>query len=64
MMDYNTRKCVVCGKEFIPASEHIFKRGRIWLCGWNCTCEFEKGDKKDVRIGIKRKIRNRRDIQK
>lgn len=47
MMDYNTRKCVMCGKEFIPASEHIFKRGRIWLCGWNCTCEFEKGDKKD-----------------
>ena len=45
MMDYNARKCVMCGKLFIPASEHIYKRGRIWLCGWNCTCAFDKDPK-------------------
>lgn len=41
-----TRKCFVCGKEFILAPENIFKvliEGKVkHLCGWNCLRKLER----------------------
>jgi hypothetical protein len=34
--------CPVCGKNFIPASEHIYTDGKTKLCGWNCYCAAKK----------------------
>ena len=51
-MDYPfiERKCAVCGKNFVPAVEHVFKEsahGRIkWFCGYNCNCKFDRAHPK------------------
>lgn len=38
--------CVVCGKIFIPAIEHIYNEtrgGRVkHICSYNCKCEFNR----------------------
>ena len=28
--------CACCGKSFIPAPEHIFKKGKNYYCKWTC----------------------------
>ena len=38
--------CVVCGKIFIPAPEHIYNEergGKVkHICGYNCNCVFNR----------------------
>lgn len=47
-----SKKCPVCGKEFVLAPYSIYKitvKGKvIYTCGWNClrTLEKEKAEKK------------------
>lgn len=40
------KKCAECGKNFIPAIEHIFKDERdgktLWFCGYTCNCAFNR----------------------
>ena len=40
------RKCPICGKVFIPAPLHAYKRahgGRMkWLCSYHCLLEWDK----------------------
>lgn len=34
------KECVVCGKTFIPAPEHIYKRKTEYMCSYTC---YRKG---------------------
>ena len=40
------KKCYICGRSFVPAQYHIYKRtvkGKVkWLCGYTCTCEYDR----------------------
>ena len=40
MKDYiagiRTVKCKKCGKEFVPAPQHVFKKGSDYYCKWTC----------------------------
>lgn len=29
-------KCPICGKSFIPAAMHIYRKNGNAFCGWNC----------------------------
>jgi hypothetical protein len=44
------RVCAVCGRTFVPAPYHIFKRiigtKTFYYCGWNC---FHKGEQEPKR---------------
>ena len=34
------KKCAGCGKEFVPAINHVYKEGKhgsaVWYCSWSC----------------------------
>ena len=30
------KKCAKCGKRFISAAEHIYKKNGKWYCSWTC----------------------------
>lgn len=34
--DFKERKCKKCGKNFIPAIEHIYRQGSKYYCSWTC----------------------------
>jgi hypothetical protein len=41
------KKCPICGKMFIPAPMHVYKRyyknGRAkWLCSYHCLLEWDR----------------------
>lgn len=42
---FNERECPVCGKRFIMAESHIYKKifkyKTLTFCGWNCMRKFE-----------------------
>ncbi len=38
-----TAICAKCGREFIPAPQHIFRDSRNWYCKW--TCYNHRNDK-------------------
>lgn len=45
------RICKVCGRVFVPAPYHVFKRGYgmdkvTYYCGWNCFNKDEPPEKK------------------
>lgn len=33
---FRTVICAKCGREFIPAPQHIFKAGGKYYCKWTC----------------------------
>lgn len=37
-------KCAVCGKKFVPAPMHAYKRksGRVVLCSYRCMLAYDK----------------------
>lgn len=41
---YRKIVCEVCGKEFVPASRHMFRhpKSRKLVCGYNCRTKVEK----------------------
>lgn len=45
-------KCAVCGKSFIPAPMHVYKRtfgtgGHTkWLCSYHCLLEWDREHKR------------------
>lgn len=39
------KKCRKCGKNFVPAAEHIYKDGSAYFCGW--TCFLHRKDKEE-----------------
>lgn len=39
------QKCAKCGKEFISAPYHIYKKGDKWYCSW--TCYNHRNDPKE-----------------
>lgn len=44
-LKYRARKCPVCGKEFIPAAQHVYKDRRTpykIVCSWGCVCASER----------------------
>lgn len=54
------RVCPVCGKVFIPAVQHVFKRiirGKIaYFCGWNCLCKYDKANSTKSHVTNKRAV--------
>lgn len=32
----NEHKCAKCGKTFLAAPEHVFKKNHKWYCKWTC----------------------------
>ena len=30
------KHCKKCGKNFIPAPEHIYRKGSLFYCSWTC----------------------------
>lgn len=44
------KKCTKCGKWFIPARYHIYRKHSAWYCSWTCYLhrndrEVKKDDK-------------------
>lgn len=56
-MPFKEQICVVCGKTFIPAVEHIFnedRKGKVYqICGYNCNCKFNRKHPRDKRRYMK-----------
>lgn len=50
MYNWESVKCYVCEKEFIPAPEHLYKvkvKGRVKrVCSWGCMRKYEKAHEK------------------
>lgn len=46
-----TKKCIVCGKEFIPpnADQWAYKDGKHWFCRYNHMREWQKENEIDYR---------------
>jgi hypothetical protein len=40
-----TVKCAKCGREFIPAPQHVFRAEWKWYCKW--TCYNHRNDTKE-----------------
>lgn len=44
--DFKNVICPICGKSFIPAAEHVYKRviknARRYICSYHCTLEYDK----------------------
>lgn len=38
-------KCSVCGKKFVPAPEHAYKKGEKKLCSYTCMRKAERKQK-------------------
>lgn len=38
--EFAMKKCAACGKLFIPAPYHVYKRGNKWYHTWSC---YRKG---------------------
>lgn len=37
------KKCSICGKMFVPAPQHIYKKGSTeWCCTYTCYMELER----------------------
>ena len=41
----SVKKCVVCGKTFVPAPEHIFRRRYKFMCSYSCYREVKRNGK-------------------
>lgn len=50
------KKCPICGKVFVPAPEHIFKRGSKWFDKWSCYNKYVT--EADKNKGRRKKVRN------
>lgn len=54
-IDFSVLECPVCGKKFVPAPLHVYKRwvkGNMrFLCSWKCAAEYDKNkiDRRYVR---------------
>lgn len=49
-VNFMIKKCPECGKEFYPATEHIFKDGSKVFCKWSCYNHYmakKEADKKE-----------------
>lgn len=48
--DYREHICPVCGRQFIPAPQHVYKLARDnhyqKVCSWHCLCEARRGNHK------------------
>lgn len=44
--DWREVNCPICGKRFIPAPEHVFRRtvnGKLrYICSYHCTMIYDK----------------------
>lgn len=44
--DWKQIACPICGKKFIPAAEHVYRRtvkGKMrYLCSYHCMLEYDK----------------------
>ena len=39
------KKCRICGKNFVPAPQHIYRDKRNpypMVCSWSCVCQSER----------------------
>lgn len=42
------KKCAICGKMFIPAPQHVYKRtygtggGTKWFCSYHCLVAWDR----------------------
>ena len=51
-------KCPICGKNFIPAAEHIYDNGAdVSVCSW--TCHLEARRRKEMGKPKQRRFRNK-----
>lgn len=39
------KKCAKCGKKFVPAVNHIYRKGKKWYCSWTCYNHRHDEDK-------------------
>ena len=43
---WNEKKCAKCGKVFLAAPEHIYRKGKSkrskWYCSWTCFIHNEE----------------------
>lgn len=61
-MEYNFKKCPICGREYIPAANHIYKIAQHeTVCSWHCVRDWEKEQEARKRRNAgrkKREVRN------
>lgn len=39
------KKCRVCGKNFVPAPQHVYRDRRapyLMVCSWSCVCQSQR----------------------
>ena len=52
-------KCCICGRVFVPAPQHVFRRNGKWCCRWTCysklLAELEANKKRAGRPKKKKK---------
>ena len=37
------KKCAYCGKTFVPAVEHAYKKGKKIFCKYTCMLRYREG---------------------
>lgn len=52
------RKCPICGKTFIPAPYHIYRRGSKWFCIWSCMLKYDREQEEKNKEKQRRKKQN------
>lgn len=40
--EWRSHKCLVCGKMFIPAGQHMYKVKNRLVCSYGCRTKWEK----------------------
>lgn len=43
------RVCPVCGRTFVAAPYHKYKKGTTWLCSWTCYNKHQPQPKKEAK---------------
>lgn len=49
-----TKKCRICGKNFVPAPQHAYRDRRAphpMVCSWSCVCKSEQLKQAGIKPG-------------
>lgn len=62
---YVERKCPICGKVFIPAAYHVYRKGERGplVCSWGCQRAYEK-EREEYRRRSKERANEKRRLKR
>lgn len=52
------RTCPVCGKRFVPAPYHCYRRGSKWFCVWSCMLKYDREQEEKKKMKKDRRKNN------